>query len=139
MTGVAISTSSFWTNFLITPSSRSSLIWISRASFDLGLAAYEVPLKSGGQDSSPPDHPATVQWLVKITQDPPVCTHTHHRGPSAGLDVGGRFEFTRSSMKGLRLSGILILQMTLVEPATQYGGSSSAGGGDMVRARCTMP
>ncbi|MBW0587425.1 hypothetical protein O181_127140, partial [Austropuccinia psidii MF-1] len=27
-------------------------------------------------DSSPPDHPATVRWLVKITQDRPVCTHT---------------------------------------------------------------
>ncbi|MBW0487376.1 hypothetical protein O181_027091, partial [Austropuccinia psidii MF-1] len=37
-------------------------------------------------DSSPPDHPATVRWLVKITQDPPVCTNTHQRGPSASLD-----------------------------------------------------
>ncbi|MBW0584398.1 hypothetical protein O181_124113, partial [Austropuccinia psidii MF-1] len=40
-------------------------------------------------DSSPPDHPATIQWLVKIPQDPPVCTNTHQRGPSASLDVGG--------------------------------------------------
>ncbi|MBW0552408.1 hypothetical protein O181_092123 [Austropuccinia psidii MF-1] len=38
-------------------------------------------------DSSPPDHPATVRWLVKIAQDPPVCKHTHKRGPSASIDV----------------------------------------------------
>ncbi|MBW0576026.1 hypothetical protein O181_115741, partial [Austropuccinia psidii MF-1] len=38
------------------------------------------------KNSSPPDHPATIQWLVKITQDPPVCTNTHQRGPSASLD-----------------------------------------------------
>ncbi|MBW0489165.1 hypothetical protein O181_028880 [Austropuccinia psidii MF-1] len=30
-------------------------------------------------DSSPPDFPATVEWLVKLTQDPPVCTHTSKR------------------------------------------------------------
>ncbi|MBW0551199.1 hypothetical protein O181_090914 [Austropuccinia psidii MF-1] len=71
-------------------------------------------------DSSPPDHPATVQWLVKITQDPPVCTKTHQRGPSANLDVGGGFDFTRSSIRGLRLSGIFVLQVTLVEPSAQY-------------------
>ncbi|MBW0580590.1 hypothetical protein O181_120305, partial [Austropuccinia psidii MF-1] len=29
--------------------------------------------------SSPTDHSATVRWLVKITQDPPVCTNTHQR------------------------------------------------------------
>ncbi|MBW0561638.1 hypothetical protein O181_101353, partial [Austropuccinia psidii MF-1] len=33
------------------------------------------------------------------TRPPPVCTHTHQRGPSASLDVGGGFDFTRSSMK----------------------------------------
>ncbi|MBW0578414.1 hypothetical protein O181_118129, partial [Austropuccinia psidii MF-1] len=60
--------------------------------------------------SSPPDHPATVRWLVKITQDPRVCTNTHQRGPSASLDVGGGFDFTRSSIKGLRLSRIVVLQ-----------------------------
>ncbi|MBW0574589.1 hypothetical protein O181_114304, partial [Austropuccinia psidii MF-1] len=77
-------------------------------------------------DSSPPDHPATVRWLVEITQDPPVCTNTHQRGPSASLDVGGGFDFTRSSMKGLRLSGIVVLQMTLVESAAQYRGCGCA-------------
>ncbi|MBW0533324.1 hypothetical protein O181_073039, partial [Austropuccinia psidii MF-1] len=61
-------------------------------------------------DSSPPDHPTTVRWLVKIAQDPPVCKHTHQRGPSASLDVGGGFDFTRSSIKGLRLSRIVVLQ-----------------------------
>ncbi|MBW0519423.1 hypothetical protein O181_059138, partial [Austropuccinia psidii MF-1] len=71
-------------------------------------------------DSSPHDHPATVRWLVKITQDPPVCTNTHQRGPSASLDVGGGFDFTRSSMRGICLSGIVVLQMTLVEPTAQY-------------------
>ncbi|MBW0556904.1 hypothetical protein O181_096619, partial [Austropuccinia psidii MF-1] len=65
---------------------------------------------TSSKHSSPPDHPATVQWLVRITQDPPVCTNTHQRGPSASLDVGGGFDFTRSSMKGLRLSGIVVLQ-----------------------------
>ncbi|MBW0519279.1 hypothetical protein O181_058994 [Austropuccinia psidii MF-1] len=73
-------------------------------------------------DSSPPDHPPTVQWLVKFTQDLPVCTNTHQRCPSASLDVGGGFDFTRSSMKGLLLSGIVVLKMTLVEPAAQYRG-----------------
>ncbi|MBW0586372.1 hypothetical protein O181_126087 [Austropuccinia psidii MF-1] len=77
-------------------------------------------------DSSPPDHPATVRWLVKITQDPPVCTNTHQRGPSASLDVGKGFDFTRSSMKGLRLSRIVVLQMTLVETAAQYRGCGCA-------------
>ncbi|MBW0474442.1 hypothetical protein O181_014157 [Austropuccinia psidii MF-1] len=77
---------------------------------------------SFSSDSSPPDHPATIQCLVKLTQDPPVCTHPHQRGPSASLDVGGGFDFTRSSMKGLCLSWIVVLQMTLVEPAAQYRG-----------------
>ncbi|MBW0481122.1 hypothetical protein O181_020837 [Austropuccinia psidii MF-1] len=76
-------------------------------------------------DSSPPDHPATVRWLVKITQDPPVCTNTHQRGPSASLDVGGGFDFTRSSMKGLCLSRIVVLQMTLVESAAQHRGAGA--------------
>ncbi|MBW0482149.1 hypothetical protein O181_021864 [Austropuccinia psidii MF-1] len=71
-------------------------------------------------DSSPPHHPATVRWLVKITQDLSVCTNTHQRGPSASLDVGGGLDFTRSSMKGLHLSAIVVLKMTLVEPAAQY-------------------
>ncbi|MBW0562494.1 hypothetical protein O181_102209, partial [Austropuccinia psidii MF-1] len=73
-------------------------------------------------DSSPPDHTATIRWLVKFSQDPPVCTHTHQRGPSASLDVGRVFDFTSSSMKRLRLSGIVVLQMTLVEPSTKYRG-----------------
>ncbi|MBW0536189.1 hypothetical protein O181_075904, partial [Austropuccinia psidii MF-1] len=42
--------------------------------------------RTSSTHSSPPDHPATIQWLVKITQDPPVCTNTHQRGPSASLD-----------------------------------------------------
>ncbi|MBW0479853.1 hypothetical protein O181_019568 [Austropuccinia psidii MF-1] len=73
-------------------------------------------------DCAPPHHPTTIRWLVKITQDPPVCTNTHQRGPPASLDVGGGFDFTWSSMKGLRRSGVVILQMTLVEPSAQYRG-----------------
>ncbi|MBW0592685.1 hypothetical protein O181_132400, partial [Austropuccinia psidii MF-1] len=73
-------------------------------------------------DSSAPDHPARAQWFVKITQDPPVCTNTHQRGPSASLYVGRGFDFTRSAMKGLRLTRIVVLQMTLVEPAAKYRG-----------------
>ncbi|MBW0535788.1 hypothetical protein O181_075503 [Austropuccinia psidii MF-1] len=51
-----------------------------------------------------------------------LFAHTHQRGPSASLDVGGGFDFTSSSMKGLRLSRIVVFQMTLVDPAAQYRG-----------------
>ncbi|MBW0497460.1 hypothetical protein O181_037175 [Austropuccinia psidii MF-1] len=68
-------------------------------------------------DSSPQDPPSTIQKLVKITQDPPVSTHKHQTGPSAGLDVE----------KGCVTSQVihentLPQKVTLVEPATQSCG-----------------
>ncbi|MBW0479831.1 hypothetical protein O181_019546 [Austropuccinia psidii MF-1] len=59
-------------------------LWSYTKSCDIHQYCF---LSAFNSDASPPDHPATFQRLAKGSQDPPVSTHTHQRGPSASLNV----------------------------------------------------
>ncbi|MBW0471650.1 hypothetical protein O181_011365 [Austropuccinia psidii MF-1] len=86
------------------------------------------PVTSTNIGSPVPSAEIPHHWILPQPSECWYKLHKTHLFPHAHIKEvlqpvwcrGGGFDFTRSSMKGLRLRGIDILQMTLVESAAEY-------------------